>query len=142
VIQQLVVATIYYLSVLCAAKYRSILLTPNSEDEDDASESLTSLEFGGAEVVAMSSQKTAGIESSEIGTSETGRALSFIPGVEQSILPSSFIPHSHTTSDISEQVIAALKLVMPFLCQLLIDHKSMLLKILLGTDGRPLLTDG
>ena len=135
-IQQLVVATIYYLSVMSAAKYRNILLTSHSEGKDIVSESLGSVESSGAEALAMSSLKT---ESSKVGTSETD---SFIPGVEQSILPSSFLPYAHNTFDVSEQVAAALKFVVPFLCQLLLDHKLMLLKVLVGTDGRPLLTDG
>ena len=141
-IQQLVLAIIYYLSVMCVAKYQSVLLASGSEDSDNASESTTSLgssESGGAKTHP---QRTADTESSLQGTSEADRGLSFIPGVEQSILPSSLLPSTHTTVDTSEQISAAMKLVVPLLCQLLLDHKAILVKVLVGTDGRPLLTDG
>ena len=44
--------------------------------------------------------------------------------------------------DTSEQIELALKLVGPFLCQLLVSHRAALSRLLVGSDGRPLLTDG
>ena len=138
-IQQLVLAVIYYLSVMCVAKYQSVLQTSGSENASESTTSLGSSESGGVETHL---QKTADIESSLQGTSGADRGLSFIPGVEQSILPSSLLPSTHSTLDISEQISAAMQRVVPFLCQLLLDHKAILVKVLVGTDGRPLLTDG
>ena len=141
-IQQLVLAIIYYLSVMCVAKYQSVLQTSGSEDRENASESTTSLGSSESGGVETHPQTTADVESSLQGTSGADRGLSFIPGVEQSILPSSLLPSTHSTLDISEQISAAMRHVVPFLCQLLLDHKAILVKVLVGTDGRPLLTDG
>ena len=43
--------------------------------------------------------------------------------------------------DISEQVGVSMKLVGPFLCELLVEHKAVLSKVLVGADGRQLLSD-
>ena len=71
------------------------------------------------------------------------QALSFIQGgpPEQSLAPSSFTLRTHAL-DISEQVEAAMEMTGPFICQLLIEHKSLLSKVLVGADGKSLLTDG
>ena len=87
-------------------------------------------------VVEPHSLKTADVKSSSIeGTPES---LSFVSGIEQSLLPSAYVP----TTDVSEQVEVTLKLVMTFLCQLLVEHKALLSKVFVGSDGRQLLTDG
>ena len=74
--------------------------------------------------------------------SHQDQALSFIQGgPEQSLTPSSFTLRTHAL-DISEQVEAAMEMTGPFICQLLIEHKSLLSKVLVGADGKSLLTDG
>lgn len=75
-------------------------------------------------------------------SSPQDQALSFIQGgPEQSLAPSSFTLRTHAL-DISEQVEAAMEMTGPFICQLLIEHKSLLSKVLVGADGKSLLTDG
>ena len=44
--------------------------------------------------------------------------------------------------DTSEQIRAALAMVGPFLCRVLVRQKSGLGRLLVGSDGRPLLNDG
>ena len=43
--------------------------------------------------------------------------------------------------DVSEQVTTSMKLVGPFLCELLLEHKVVLTKVLVAADNRPLLSD-
>ena len=86
-----------------------------------------------------SNLETSEAESSSLTHQE--HALSFVQGVEQSLVPSSFTLQMHAL-DISEQVEAAMEMTGPFICQLLIEHKSLLSKILVGADGKSLLTDG
>ena len=79
---------------------------------------------------------------SSVSLSHQEQALSFVQGgVEQSLVPSSFTLRTHAL-DISEQVEAAMEMTGPFICQLLIEHKSLLSKALVGADGKSLLTDG
>ena len=79
---------------------------------------------------------------SSASLSHQEQALSFVQGsVEQSLVPSSFTLRTHAL-DISEQVEAAMEMTGPFICQLLIEHKSLLSKVLVGADGKSLLTDG
>ena len=88
-----------------------------------------------------SSSETNEAESS-VSLSHQEQALSFVQGsVEQSLVPSSFTLRTHAL-DISEQVEAAMEMTGPFICQLLIEHKSLLSKVLVGADGKSLLTDG
>ena len=49
---------------------------------------------------------------------------------------------SSSSLDISEQVESSMKLVCPFLCELLVDHKAVLSRVLVGADGRLLVSDG
>ena len=59
----------------------------------------------------------------------------------ESSMPAS-VTFYRQSMDTSEQIEVALKLVGPFLCHLLVTYKSILSKVLVGSDGRPLLTDG
>ena len=143
-VQQLVVAEVYYLAVMCVAKYGSILDTTGREERDTGSESTVSL--GSSEsgnVITEATQKTVSSASAESvpSTPEFDKALSFAKGIEQSILPLAFGPYVMIT-DVSDQVEVTLKLVGPFLCRLLLEHKTMLSKVFLAADGRQLLTDG
>lgn len=86
------------------------------------------------------------LETNEVESSSSlvpqEQALSFVQGLEESIAPTgSFTLRSHAL-DISEQVEAAMELTGPFICQLLLEHKSLLSKVLVGADGKSLLTDG
>lgn len=49
---------------------------------------------------------------------------------------------STSSLDISEQVESSMKLVGPFLCELLVEHKVILSRVLVGADGRLLVSDG
>ena len=80
-------------------------------------------------------------EAESSSSSHQEQALSFVQGLEQSLVPSSFTLRTHAL-DISEQVEAAMEMTGPFICQLLIEHKSLLSKVLVGADGKSLLTDG
>ena len=147
-VQQLVVAEVYYLAVMCVAKYGSILDTTGKEERDTGPESTVSLggsEYGNviAEAAQAGYQKTVSTSSAESvpSTPEFDKALSFATRMEQSVLPSAFSPYVLIT-DVSDQVEVTLKLVGPFLCRLLLEHKTMLSKVFLAADGRQLLTDG
>lgn len=132
------VVMVYYLSVMCVAKY-SHILSAIGKDSDTISASAASLgNIESGSVHLPSYWKSSDVESSLDSTLEVQRAL---PTVEQSIMPSSTTLYSHTV-DISEQIKAALKFAGPFLCQLLVEHRSLLAKTFVGTDGRLLLTDG
>ncbi len=48
---------------------------------------------------------------------------------------------SMSSVDVSEQVSASMKLVGPFLCELLVGYKAALTKVLVTSDGRQLLSD-
>ena len=138
-VQQLVMAILYYLSVMCVAKYKGILDAVAREDRDTTSESTNSPESGStAERSSLSFQRFVDREGSLDSTTEFKRT---IVGVEQSITPPSLMSFSKAT-DLSEQIEATLKLVGPFLCQLLVEQKGMLSKVLVAADGRHLLTDG
>ena len=138
----------YYLAVMCVAKYGSILDTTGREERDIGSESTASLgssESGNVtgEAAQAGYQKTVSTSSAESvpSTPEFDKALSFATRMEQSVLPSAFTPYVLIT-DVSDQVEVTLKLVGPFLCRLLLEHKTILSKVFLAADGRQLLTDG
>lgn len=62
---------------------------------------------------------------------------------EGSSISSSLHQQQSTSSpDISEQVKASMNLVVPFLCELLVEHKAVLSRVLVGADGRILVSDG
>ena len=68
------------------------------------------------------------------GTSVTGVG-------EEGPVPASVVFYRQSM-DTSEQIRAALRMVGPFLCGVLIGQRSGLGKLLVGSDGRPLLNDG
>ena len=145
---------------MSVSKYNSILQATEKHERnkaggDDlmASESSTtslgSYNLGASNTTDLVTIYTRGDPESSLETSEAESSslthqehtLSFVQGVEQSLVPSSFTLQMHAL-DISEQVEAAMEMTGPFICQLLIEHKSLLSKILVGADGKSLLTDG
>lgn len=154
-LQQVVVAILYYLSVMSVSKYNSILQATEKEEQNKGSSerdddlvvsesSMTSLGSYNFDLGGTSNSKPdpeSSLEVSEKESSQHRQALSFLHGPEQSLAPSSFTLQAHAL-DISEQVEASMELTGPFICQLLIEHKSLLSKVLVGADGKSLLTDG
>ena len=164
-LQQAVVTVLYYLSVMSMSKYNSILQATEKEEQsktsgekeldptvsESSTTSLGSYSLDAAagtnsELTSSKPDPESSLEASEVEpsiVSQQGQALSFLQGPEpeQSLVPTSFTLQAHAL-DISEQVEAAMKLTGPFICQLLIEHKSLLSKVLVGADGKSLLTDG
>jgi hypothetical protein len=165
-----VVTILYYLSVMSVSKYNSILQATERDERtkaggDDLAASESSMTSLGSYTSATldtatsnsadlatttmrprgdteSSLETNEGESSASLSHQEQQALSFVQGgPEQSLVPSSFTLRTHAL-DISEQVEAAMEMTGPFICQLLIEHKSLLSKVLVGADGKSLLTDG
>ena len=89
-------------------------------------------------------QRLHSVETDSSTTPDLDQAFRF-PTPEE-VGPESSVPSSVTfytqAMDASEQIEVALKLVGPFLCRLLVANRSMLSRVLVGTDGRSLLTDG
>ena len=89
-------------------------------------------------------QRLHSVETDSSITPDLDQAFRF-PTPEE-VGPESSVPPSVTfytqAMDASEQIEVALKLVGPFLCRLLVTNRSMLSRVLVGTDGRSLLTDG
>ena len=100
-----------------------------------------SLDAAATESINSKTDPESSLETTEGESLHHEQALSFLHGPDQSLIPSSFTLHAHAL-DISEQVEAAMELTGPFICQLLVEHKSLLSKIFVGADGKSLLTDG
>ena len=152
---------------MSVSKYNSVLQATERQEQNKAAgggdkdqdlvaseSSMTSLgsyNFDAGNAADLATTHTRGDPESSLETSEAGsqslthqenQALSFVQGLEQSLVPtSSFALRAHAL-DISEQVEAAMELTGPFICQLLMEHKSLLSKVLVGADGKSLLTDG
>lgn len=90
---------------------------------------------------AMSSLDAAPNGSMEGSVTSSSLASNRGQDVEDSLLPSSVTPQSNSL-DVSEQVEASMEVVGPFLCRLLTEYKPLLSKVLVGADGRVLISDG
>ena len=136
---------------MCVAKYRHILAAHNHKEEKGG-ENYPSCE--------TKSERDINLVSSEgsrtVTSQESNCHGDLIPahdmysisqdsvqgeGVEDSFVPSCSSTQSDSL-DISEQVEASMELVGPFLCELLLEHKLILSKMLVGANGRVLITDG
>ena len=142
----MVVIVIYYLSVLCVSKYQHILdiVTREKKHKDRKSgvKSFTpqmpprSGSMAKEEVPRPS-------DSGEVPrpAEEWEKSLGFLPDFRESAQPSLTIMLSSAV-DISDHVKVSLKLVGQLLCDLLVEYKSLLGKVLVCEDGEVLLTDG
>lgn len=130
-LQQMVVLVVFYLATMCVAKYNSILSSREGRTEVPPVESTAQ---------SASSSVESSLQS-ELGQSGADEALGFARDVEDSIFPSLLSVQSDS-QDVSEQIEASMEFVGPFLCDVLIEHKSLLSKVLVGTDGRVLISDG
>lgn len=162
-LQQAVVTVLYYLSVMSVSKYNSILQTTEREEQsrtdgekecDPTMSASSTISLGScsldptsanAELTNSKTDVELSLETSEVELSftpqrEQAQSILQVPA-EQSLVPTTFTLHAHAL-DISEQVEAAMELTGPFICQLLLEHKSLLSKVLVGADGKSLLTDG
>ena len=147
---------LYFLSVLSVAKYKKILDSVQQRCSETLGDSPTvsiassygTSAVGGLEGLSIlrhtSESQEDSVESS-LGsatdlkdTSSENAAPSF--GTEGLLHSPSLLPPPNT--DISEQINTSLRLVGSFLCKLLTEHRSMLVKVLVGADGRQLLSEG
>lgn len=162
-LQQAVVTVLYYLSLMSVSKYNSILQATEREEQSKKADgekecdpamsasSTTSLGSCSVDTTGTNAEPTnskADVELSlEMSQMESSfmphreQALSYLQEPEESLVPTTFTLQAHAL-DISEQVEAAMQLTGPFICQLLLEHKSLLSKVLVGADGKSLLTDG
>ena len=141
-LQQVVVVVIYYLSVLCVSKYQHILdiVTREKKHRDRKSgvKSLTpQLPLRAEPVVRKEVPRPAEAKPLE----DWEKSLGFLPDFKESAQPSLTIMLSSAV-DISDHVKVSLKLVGQLLCELLVEYKSLLSKILVCDEGELLLTDG
>lgn len=180
---------VYYFSVLCVAKYRSILdvvgrdetaagvlsepVPPPGENvggNDQGDQQISdeggpnsvfsgeggnyvpaaegSHELGHREVKndVKNTQRLRSVDTDCSTTPDLDQVFHFPSPEGESGGGESSMPASVTfyrqSRDTSEQIEMALKLVGPFLCRLLVTNRSSLSRVLVGSDGRSLLTDG
>lgn len=124
VVLQLAVGLLYYLTVMCVAKYQTILNTAGGRVEEGDLETTSSVQSGGGitakAVIPLSvSRKAPKAEGS--GKSE-GKMSNVVVDVEQSLMPSTL--STSQAVDVSEQVEVSLKLIGSFLCRLLMDSSG------------------
>lgn len=156
-VQAQVSVIIYYLSVLCVAKYKHILDSVGRErgtphhSPDIVTATASQLpreeeEATAAGKVLMREESKEGSIGSSIGSASDlvrdglERSTTFL-GSEGVLQPATTMPLSHAM-DVSEQVEVSLKLAGGCLCQLLVENRSVLSKVLVASDGRHLLSDG
>ena len=150
------VIVLYYLAVVSVSKYNSILHATERDEQSKRNGKTEDLTVSESSTTSLGSYSLDAVTDSsdfpnsklyqesglETGEAESSLALSFTQEPDQSLVPtSSFTLHAHAL-DISEQVEAAMELTGPFICQLLVEHKSLLSKIFVGGDGKSLLSDG
>lgn len=146
----------YFLSVLSVAKYKKILDSVKQRTLDTLGSSPTvsitgasgASPTGALEMPCVlglrSESREDSVESSlesagdvRDGTAENTATLFGTEGLLHS--PALLPPHS---TDVSEQIGTSLQLVGSFLCKLLTENRGVLTKVLVGADGRQLLTEG
>lgn len=142
---------------MCVCKYQSVLLAIKNEEKQEAIQRKPPPNKSKPLVKQASAANTmifkkSIVESSRPSEPTAETSNSQVEEVQESesshdanaavpLIPSSLSLHAHAL-DISDQIEAAVSLVGPFLCRLLVEHKSSLSKVLVGTDGRLLLSDG
>ena len=136
-LQQVVVIVIYYLSVLCVSKYQHILdiVTREKKHKDRKS--------GVKSLTPQLPPRSDPVVREEVPRplEDWEKSLGFLPDFKESTQPSLTIMLSSAV-DISDHVKVSLKLVGQLLCDLLVEFKSLLSKVLVCDDGELLLTDG
>lgn len=135
----MVVIVIYYLSVLCVSKYQHILdiVTREKKYRDRSKSGVKSL-------TPQMPPRSGSMVKEEVprpAAEEWEKSLGFLPEFRESAQPSLTIMLSSAV-DISDHVKVSLKLVGQLLCDLLVEYKSLLGKVLVCEDGEVLLTDG
>lgn len=150
----MVTGVFYYLSILCVSKYQNVLSAIKNEEKQEAIKSKPSPNPAKPFTKQASAANTMIVNKSMLQSPQRG-SLPEIPSddieepeeqetaqdVDESPVPSSLSLHAHAL-DISEQIEAAVSVIGPFLCHLLVEHRSSLSKVLVGADGRVLLSDG
>lgn len=150
-IQQMVTGVFYYLSNLCVSKYQNVLSAIKNEEKQEAMQNKPAPSPNKPFTRQASAANTMIVQRSMLqpeSTAETPSTdreepheLETVQEVEEPLIPSSLSLHAHAL-DISEQIEAAVSVVGPFLCQLLVEHRSSLSKVLVGADGRVLISEG
>jgi WD40 repeat protein len=152
-IQPLVSSIVYYLSVLCVARYKNILDSVENNKPDSAHSSpvhgatptTPSRSQSGNSYLDEGETSIDNIDDISLASAtdllDHNKPTSFqFFGNEGVLHPPTIVPLSHAV-DVSEQVSVSLKLAGACLCQFLIDYKSILSKILTGKDGKHLLNE-
>ena len=129
-LQHMVTLVTFYLSTMCISKYNNILSSRVSKADS------VSVSSDGSGHLPNSTHS----DSPALGQRASDEVLGSID-VEASIFPSA-VSVQADPADTSEQIAASMEVVGPFLCELLLEHKAMLSKVLVGTDGRLLISDG
>ncbi len=129
---------------MCVAKYQHILAAHNSgkNEKDDPIPSENSSAPQNSYEGSTEEGSTASPSSST--AADLGRAAAHEgEGEGEEEGGAAVNVGGNAARDISEQVEASMKFVGPFLCELLIDYsKGVLSKILVGADGRSLISEG
>ena len=148
----MVTGVFYYLSNLCVYKYQNVLSAIKNEEKQEAMQNKPAPNPNKPFIRQASAAHTMIVQKSMLQPDSTAETpiirereepheLETAQEVEKSLIPSSLSLHAHAL-DISEQIEAAVSVIGPFLCQLLVEHRSSLSKVLVGADGRVLLSDG
>ena len=140
--------------MLCVAKYKHILDCVGKERATSPhttpvhTPQLPKEDEGVREVgkVLLREESKEGSIGSSIGSASDlvreglERSISFL-GAEGVLQPATTMPLNHAM-DVSEQVQVSLKLAGGCLCQLLVENRATLSKVLVASDGRQLISDG
>lgn len=114
---------------MCVAKYSSILSSCGGSRTD-------------REVAEVPPDPESSLELGSPEQSLSEKSMEFVQDVEESILPSLLSKQASSSRDVSEQIEASMRVVGPFLCELLLEHKTILSRVFVGADGRLLISDG
>lgn len=155
-LNSMVSCILYFLAVLSVAKYKKILDSIKQRSSETSCDSPTvsiasscgTSATGPLEVSCLFGHRTESQEDSvesSLGSATDLRDTAAenpatVFGAEGFVHSPAVLPPHNT--DVTEQIQTSLGLVGSFLCKLLTEHRSLLVKLLVGADGRQLLSEG
>ncbi len=146
-LQQVVILVMTYLSTMCVAKYNNVLTSSQqSRATEQGATASTSPPEGDAATNGGVSPRLRSLSAPHaphlVLAAAKGREGGDRRGSEQSERDgTASVSPPPNPQDVSEQVQAAMEKTGPFLCQLLLEHKPILSKVLVGAGGRQLISE-
>ncbi len=122
----MVILVLFYLSTMCVTKYNSILSchVSKTDHSEGPERSNSTPALGGSSTLGQRETPDSAAEEVEGFSSSTAGS---VPAESQ---------------DTPEQIEASMEVVGPFLCELLLEHRALLSKVLVAANGRLLISDG